>query len=591
MDYKIHLVQTFQDVENFFTWLSKDREYLGMDTETEGLVYGKHKVRMFQFGDESEGWSFPHTRWSGVCDQVFREYTGNYAFWNAKFDLGRLQEDGIAPPKWHQVHDGFVMAVLHDNQEPSKKLKRMSKKFLGIDSEAGERKLHEYFRKSGTFWDTVPIDNPFYWQYAALDTSLTAMMCSKLKPLSVDVYPQAYDIEMAAIRVLMQMEANGLAIDLPYAEQTLADMEKEWDSLVYMAEKDGKEHAFLRSTDIRPNYREDILGYFTGIGIPVPVKLSKKTGKASIDDEVLSKMDHPVAKEIQTARHLTSWINNYLKKIVENQYQGRVHPHINPLGNEEKGMTGRMSITDPALSVLEKSSLIRDCIVAEEGNKLVAIDYQNEELRIIGSICNSIGMIEAFKNGEDMHKKTASIMYGIDMSQVTAEQKTNAKRAMFTKAYGGKEKTFAAYMGLGYEEGARYFHTLSLLYPELDNYIESQKQTIKANKVDGYGHIFLSDGRRLNIPAEQSFRSVSYSSQGEGAIVLKRKLVALDAAGFGEYLRLPVHDEVIMSIPQSPDFTDTVEQARQIMECHDYVIPLTCDVEIMDKWGDAYRDG
>jgi DNA polymerase-1 len=300
-------------------------------------------------------------------------------------------------------------------------------------------------------------------------------------------------------------------------------------------------------------------------------------------------MDHPVAHEIQRGRKLKSWIGNYLEKIVENEWHGRVHPHINPLGSDEKGRTGRMSITDPALSVLEKSALIRDCIVAGEGQKLLAIDYQNEELRIIASLCKSPAMIEAFERGEDMHKTTASKMFGIPVEEVNSEQKTRAKRAMFTKAYGGREKTFAAYMGLSFEEGKRYFDTLSFLYPELDEYIESQKQTISENKVDGYGHIFLSDGRKLNIPANISFKAVSYSSQGEGSLVLKKKLVQLDAAGFGPYLRLPVHDETIFEVPA--DEADVIaKEAAEIMTCYDYAVPLTVDITLMDKWGDEYRE-
>lgn len=589
-DYKLHLVETFEEAEDFLRWLSQDRVWLGCDTETDGLIFGRERVRLTQFGDAKEGWSIPFNRWGGLVQDVFNRYEGHYVFHNAKFDLSRLAFEGIKIPKWRQVHDTYVMSFLHDNQEPNRKLKRLTKKYVGIDSEKGERLLQDYFRKTGNWWNTVPIDLPLYWEYAALDASLTAMLAEKLWP-QAQQYAEAYDTEMAAIKVLMKMELNGVQVDMDYTLSTLDKMRQEQDDLVYFADENGlKDVMHLRDPDIRPNYTADIIQHFTGLGIPVPIKRSKKSGKISVDDEVLSKMDHEDAEKIQKARHLKSWSDNYLQKIVDTEYKGRVHPHINPLGSDDKGRTGRMSIQGPALSVLEKSALIRDCIIAGQGKKLVAIDYQNEELRIIASLCRSRGMIEAFAKGLDMHRQTASKMYGIPMEEVTSSQKTNAKRAMFTKAYGGKEKTFSAYIGLSYEEGARYYHTLSQLYPELDAFIEGQKQLIKSNKVDGYGHIFLSDGRKLNIPADISFKAVSYSSQGEGAVVLKKKLVQLDAAGFGEMLRLPNHDEVILEMEDKEIEDGAAEEARQIMECFDFEVPLTCDIEIMQKWGDEYRE-
>jgi len=344
----------------------------------------------------------------------------------------------------------------------------------------------------------------------------------------------------------------------------------------------------MNETGIRISFKEDIINFFTSQNVLVPVKTTKK-GNTSIDDSVLEKIQHPHAKEIQRARKLKTWIDNYIVKMLENDDNGVIRPHINPLGGEDVGRTGRMSCNDPALYAIEKDAIIRDCIVARPGHKLIHIDYRNEELRIIASLCNSKGMIEAFEQDLDMHKQTAARMYGITIDQVTDKQKTNAKRAMFTLGYGGKEKTFAAYMGLGYDEGARYFESLYALYPELPAYLEDQKQVIKANKVGDYGHIILSDGRRSNIPANKSFTAVSYRSQGEGSILLKRKLIDMDAAGLGDYLRLPEHDAVALETP-AEDAEEVARTAVELMEDHTtFRVPLTCDFEIMDKYGDNVR--
>lgn len=576
-DLKLHLVESFQDAENFLTWLGNDREWLGLDTETEGLVLGKHEVKLVQFGDTHEAWAIPFDRkgWGGLVQTVFDQYDGKYVLHNAKFDMGRLERAGVRLPKWRQVHDTHVMSFLHDNQEPSRQLKRLAKKYLGIEADLGQQQLKKWMKETGHDWESIPIDTPLYWQYGALDATLTAALADKLWA-SASVFGEAYDMEMAAIKVLMHMEDVGLLLDVPYTEHVLEER------LLVKADIDRQ----LEEANVRPNNPQDIVRYFTERGVKVPVKRSKKTGKISVDDNVLEQVDHPFAKVIHESRQVDKHVKTYLIKLLEFRDGDVLHTHINPL----EARSGRMSCTSPALHQLEKSPLIRDCIVAREGQSLLSVDYENEELRIIGSLCNSKGMIEAFRGGMDMHKNTASKMYGIPIEQVSKQQKTNAKRAMFTKAYGGREATFSAYMGLTYEEGARYYQTLSMLYPELDEYIEHQKQTIKSNKVDGYGHIFLSDGRRINIPANLSFTAVSYSSQGEGAIVLKKKLIAMEASGLGKYLRLPIHDEILFEVPDE-EFEEVRKEAMAIMTCTDFTVPLTVDGSgPIKRWGDEYRE-
>jgi DNA polymerase I-like protein with 3'-5' exonuclease and polymerase domains len=194
-DYSMTFVETFQDAENFLRWLSNSRPWLGTDIETEGLVYGKHRTRLVQFGDRTNGWAIPfeHGGWGGLVQDVFDRYEGRYVFHNAKFDISRLEFEGVRTPKWSQIHDTHVMSFLHDNQEPNRKLKRLAKKYLGIDADKGERELQRYFREQGVFWDTIDLRVPVYWQYACLDTTLTAMLAEKLWQ-QAQYYPEAYDI-------------------------------------------------------------------------------------------------------------------------------------------------------------------------------------------------------------------------------------------------------------------------------------------------------------------------------------------------------------------------------------------------------------
>jgi len=245
-----------------------------------------------------------------------------------------LQHDGIEIPQWNLINDTHIMSFLHDNQEPIRKLKVLAQKFLGIDARKGEILLNALFKKTGWNWKTVPIDTEIYWQYAALDAVITSGLASILP---VGYYPknydQAYDLEMAAVKVLMKMWRAGFAFDSEYANHLLQDLLIEKDTLVHL---NSDSQWCMNETGIRISFKEDIINYFTSQNVLVPVKTTKK-GNTSIDDSVLEKIQHPHAKEIQRARKLKTWIDNYVVKMIENDDNGVIRPHINPLGGEHVG--------------------------------------------------------------------------------------------------------------------------------------------------------------------------------------------------------------------------------------------------------------
>jgi len=593
-------VQTRDEVEAFMDWISQPYEWMAVDTEAQGLVYKKHRVRMIQFGNMTEGYAIPFEgprSWNGLVQFAFDRYPGSrFVFHGITFDTSRMEYEGLVIPDWSRLNCTHIMSFLHNNQEHSRKLKMLAQKYVGSDSRQGEIDKNKLFRTRNYTWETVPIGNLIYWMYGIVDTVLTARLAHVIFP-HVKPYLRAYDLEMAHARIVKNMHQNGLGVDVEYAHSELDKLNAERESTMYV---DSEDHWRLRDGDVRPNFKNDILDRFEALGnVHVPVKISRKTGNTTVDDEVLSRVDHPYAKQVLRARKLNNYIDNYFQMIVDNEIDGRVHPHINPVGSEDSGLSGRISMRDPALITMEKIPYIRDMIIPSEGHKLVSIDYQNQELRIIASLAGATEWIEAFARGENIHKNTAAQIYNCTPEEIDDDQSTKAKRANFTYSYGGKEKTFAKYLMVGndpntsdpssaYEAAVKYFFTMRAMLPEIERYQDEIKQQIKANKHDGYGHIFLGDGRRLFIPAAQSFQGISYRSQGEAAIIIKEGLVQLDIAGLGAYLRLEMHDEVLSEVPEE-HVQDFIRDAVPLMERYDYLVPMLCDVAVFDKWGDAHR--
>lgn len=581
-DLKLTLVETMEDVEDFLRWLSQDRPFLGVDTESTGLILNKDKMRLIQFGDLTGGYALGWDDWLGVIKIVFQRYTGKMVYHFSIHDIAFMEAQGVRPYlKWNQIHDTLDMVGLRDNTT-SKKLKEAFKMYADPAFAEGETELNKFFAKTGYFWDTVPIDAEPYWQYGILDAIGTAMVAENLWP-NTQLYQEAYDLEMATNRVLTKMYLKGVKVDIEYTLKVRNEQRAQLKELL----PELREHGIVENEDDEKpsglNGVPTIVKAFHNIGVEVPTRLSKK-GKVSIPDEVLDEMGHPLADKLKDARKAYRNITTYLNKIVEmNTPMNRVHPSVHPI----ESTSGRVSIKDPAINNLEKDPYIRDCIIADEGEKLVEIDYSNEELRIIGSLCNCQGMIEAFENGLDLHTRTASEAFHIPESEVSDKQRQLAKRSSFTLAYGGQAKKFSEYVGEG---GAAIFNSMHALWPELKEYMNECMEQIQATKNEsGYGYLTAIDGRRIWVPGWKSYTSLAHMSQQTGTIILKKDLVELDIAGLGDYLLLPVHDAIYFQFPEA-EVDVLSKEAAEIMHCEDLRISLPVEIsEPADRLGDWYR--
>ncbi len=566
-DVQLTLVEDTSDVEAFLRWLGERRPILGVDSETTGLSLAKDRLRLVQFGDAMSGWAVPHRDWRGLTRHVLERYEGKMVLQHAKFDAGFFQRDGL-PFRWENVHDTMIMNFLHDSLGP-KSLKPAAARYVDPQARAGEQELRSAMARHRWTWATVPIEFPLYWGYAAMDPVLTARLAEVQWP-RVQYAREAYDVELACERVLCDMELRGIRIDVEYCAYQAQSLRRE---LMPVLERLG---------DLNPNAPAQIVDALRDSGVVLTKRTEK--GNLSVDDEVLGELaeTNPTAADILEARTLSKLTSAYFDNFLEFRDGDILHPHINQL----QAKTGRMSVTEPALQQVPRKALVRDAFVPRDGNKLLLIDYDNQELRVAAHFSGDEAMIAAFERGEDLHMNTARALYG---DRATRAHRSRAKNGMFSKAYGAGIDKFARTVRVPREDARAIFTMLERLYPGLNRTMAQVTQAVRSRGEGGVGYVQLPDGRRLMVRTDKAYVGFNALIQGTCATVLKQGLVDLDAAGLAQFLVLPVHDEAVMDVPAA-EVEEVSREACKVLTRPDFRVPLTVSATVADRWGDNYRE-
>jgi DNA polymerase-1 len=573
---KVHLLETGEEANEFLRWVSEN-PVLACDTETTGLSPELGSLRTIQFGNADEAWCIPcEGRWSyaGLAVDTLRHYSGTLVFHNSKFDLRFLDRSlGVNPRA--AIQDTQTLAAL---VRPGKRvgLKVVAADLLGPAAAAGQDELSRAYKATGWKWDSIPIDHPDYWRYSCLDTILTYRVWEHLSPfLRDDRIRNVYDLEQRVIQCCLQMERTGLLVDVGYtrglAEQWDADVQgiRTWSTEVY-----GPGFNMFSGPQVANALLLD------------GVHLTKRTptGAWRMDEGVLKSIDHPLTGAVLTAKQLRKWSTVYLGSFMDSaSYDGRIHPSIRTIG----ARTGRMSITSPPMQQLPRGSLVRDAIIPGEGCSLISIDYDGQELRIAGSYSGDGAVHDLFERGEDPHSYVAERMFG---TEFTKDQRDLAKNCTYCLLFGGGAEQLATTAGVGVDHAAqlkaKYFNVFSGIKQKL---YATSKEGMQLLLDGGEAYVDTWLGRRIVVPDNKLYKLFNAYVQGTAADVLKYTIVALDDAGYGELMRLPIHDEMIFEVP-SADADGILRDLSGIMAVDEFSIPLTVSGEILhERWGDKYR--
>jgi DNA polymerase-1 len=594
-DVNLHLIETFEDAENLLTWLSNVKgDRVAFDTEGSGLSPETDFVRMFQIGDEHDGFAIPFMEWKGLVRDIIRRWRGRWVGWNSKYDCAMLAAEGIEMPT-HMVDDGRFAAHIAD---PTKSVALKTQSGMHVDARAAamQGQLSAVMQSGGWTWGTVPIvpTGPVsaFWTYAALDPVLTLRTWNHhAKTVLVDS-PRAYDLELSIGWIVNSMERNGVLVDREYTMR----QEKEFTALYHsLSERARSEFG------VDAGSKDQIVDVLLKDNVP----LTKRTpgGDFSLDKEVMATLDHPLVHLISERRKVEKLRSTYLSRFLEySERDNRIHPRINSIGGSGKTAgesggqfgvrTGRMSLESPNLQQLPRggdplSSVIRNCIVAGEGKTLLMCDYDQIELRLMAHLSRDKGLADAFAAGGDFFTTLTRGIYHDPSIDKKDRRRQLTKSYVYATLYGAGNDKLATTTGVPLAEVEQLSRDFASSYSGVPAFQQAvQRKARERGQSEGvyYTRSPLTNRKFIGEQGKE-YKLVNFTIQGMAAELLKTKLLELDAAGLGDAMRLPVHDEVIIEVDDA-DVPDAVATLRDVMNDDQLLsVPITAGVSHGKRWG------
>jgi DNA polymerase I len=347
-----------------------------------------------------------------------------------------------------------------------------------------------------------------------------------------------------------------------------------------------------------PKQLGDVL--FGSMGLPGGKKT--KSGGFSTSADVLEELsgEHPIVDSILEWRGLSKLKSTYADALPEaiNPKTGRVHTSYSLAGTN----TGRLSSSDPNLQNIpirtEDGRKIREAFVPEDGYALLSVDYSQVELRLAAELADIKQLKQAFHDGVDIHAATASQVFGVPMSEMTADIRRNAKAINFGIIYGISGFGLARQLGISNHEAGEYIKQYLARFPELKKFMDDAKEYARA-----HGYVKTLYGRKCYLrgindknPAMRNFaerQAINAPLQGTAADIMKRAMIALkpalDAEKLGARMLLQVHDELLFEVPVD-EKEQTEALVKKVMESAGVglAVPLVVEAGWGDNWAEAH---
>ena len=432
------------------------------------------------------------------------------------------------------------------------------------------------------------------YAYACEDADITLQLKNVLEPKlkEVGVDQLFHEVEMPLIPVLAEMECNGVRIDTAALKET----SEVFTQRMLQLEQDIYQAAGKTFNVASPKQVGDIL--FGEMKI-VDKPKKTKTGQYVTSEEVLQTLraKHPIVAHILDYRALKKLLGTYvdaLPKLI-NPRTGHIHTSF----NQAVTATGRLSSSDPNLQNIpvrgEDGKEIRKCFIPEEGCKFFSADYSQIELRVMAHLSKDANMLEAFREGYDIHAATAAKIYDKPVSEVTRDERTKAKRANFGIIYGITVFGLADRLNIERAEAKQLIDGYFKMFPQVRDYMEQAKDTAKAQ---GWVETFFHRRRYLpdinsgnaTVRGIAERNAINAPIQGSAADIIKVAMVRIFQRFKRENVRskmiLQVHDELNFSV--LPTEKEQVE--RIVMEEMQAAYPLDVPLVADGGWGNNWLE-
>ncbi|OZY46865.1 DNA polymerase I [Pseudomonas lundensis] len=607
--------ETILDQARFEVWLKKlqDAQLIAFDTETTGLDAQQAQLVGLSFAVKpGEAAYIPLTHsYMGVPEQLDRDTVlralkplledPNKAKvgQHAKFDMNILANCAIGgdPACGISVQgiafDTMLESYVLDSTATRHDMDSLALKYLG-HSTTSFQDIAGKGAKQLTF-DQISLEQA--GPYAAEDADVTLRLHNVLheKLLAIPSLNSVLtDIEMPLVPVLARIERQGALVDA----KLLGVQSVELGDKMVALEREAFEIAGEEFNLSSPKQLGVIL--YEKLGLPIISKTAK--GQPSTAEAVLAELaeqDFPLPKVLMQYRSMSKLKSTYTDRLPEqiNPRTGRIHTSY----HQAVTATGRLSSSDPNLQNIPirtaEGRRIRQAFVAPPGYKLLAADYSQIELRIMAHLAKDEGLLHAFRNNLDVHSATAAEVFGVELSDVTTDQRRSAKAINFGLIYGMSAFGLAKQIGVDRKQSQAYIDRYFARYPGVLDYMERTRAQAAEQ-----GYVETIFGRRLYLPeinaknpalrkgAERT--AINAPMQGTAADIIKKAMVAVDnwlsASGLEARVILQVHDELVLEVRE-----DLVEQVSEALRVHmsdaaTLDVPLVVEVGVGNNWDEAH---
>lgn len=497
-----------------------------------------------------------------------------------------LRRNGF--PKLRGISADTMIAGYLVDPEASNSLRDLARQLLDIEMTSFDQVTSKTKGRQLCF-DEVDIEQAT--PYAGADPDMTLRLADRFVPQleGEGLLDLMTNLELPLSRVLADIEMTGVLVDVA----RLQSLGSVLDGQISELEARAKEQAGHDFNVNSPRQLETIL--FDELKLPV-VKRTKTS--RSTDASVLEALaeQHQLPATILEQRQLAKLKGTYIEALprLVNPTTGRIHTSF----NQGVAATGRLSSSDPNLQNIpvrtEVGRLIREAFVPAPGNLLVSADYSQIELRVLAHFAHEPALIEAFRNGEDVHVRTAMEVFGVPADGVTDEMRRRAKTINFGVMYGMGEVALAKRLGISREEASSFIEAYFRRYSKVKGFMDQTVESARAGQavrtiLGRRRHLrdMHSANRQLRAQAERIAGNTPI--QGSAADILKLAMVKLaDPVVPGARMILTVHDELVFEVPEAK----AEEASKLIREAMEGVIklevPLTVDVGIGKNWAEAH---
>ena len=433
-------------------------------------------------------------------------------------------------------------------------------------------------------------------RYAAEDADITLQLHQRMWPQVAEDKGLTFvyeNIELPTAVVLQKIERNGVLID----PDLLAKQSNELGKRMLEIEQNAYELAGQPFNLNSPKQLGEI--FFEKLKLPVVKKTP--SGSPSTDEEVLQKLaeDYPLPKVLLEYRSLSKLKSTYTDKLPKmiDPTTGRVHTNY----AQAVAVTGRLASNDPNLQNIPirnaEGRRIREAFVAAPGNVIVSADYSQIELRIMAHISGDENMLQAFADGEDIHRATAAEIFGIERANVDSEQRRYAKVINFGLIYGMSAFGLAGNLGIERSAAQSYIEKYFSRFSGVKRYMDETRLEAKAR-----GYVQTVFGRRLWLPeinspngprrqgAERA--AINAPMQGTAADLIKLAMIAvqgwLETEKLQSKMIMQVHDELVLEVPET-ELALVREKLPELMRnVAQLKVPLIAEVGVGKNWDEAH---